>query len=318
MKIFNSKFATLAVAATLTLGAGVAGAQVGCNWWNGPAGQGQYYMGPGMMYGYGPMMGQLNWQDRQALLQGKLNLTDNQKQAWKDYSDAVGAAHKKQPKVKPQQPADQQARLEARIANLKARLAVAENLLKARQNLLSVLNEDQVKILKDYEALMHQPKVRPAKRAPRAMAPQNSQAGQGMIYAVPSENGVTYYYVPGNAQQQQPQAPAAQPQAPQAQSSQPAPVAPAVQPAAPSANATVEQQAPTAPTAASTEGQPATPIAAVASSDSQAAAPVVAPVQASAEASDATQQDLPPYQVVAVPSENGVTYYMVPTSQTQE
>lgn len=315
MKIFNSKFATLAVAATLTLGAGVAGAQVGCNMWNGPFGQGQYFMGPGMMYG--PMMGQLSWQDRQALLQGKLNLADNQKQAWKDYSDAVQAAHKKQPKVKPQKPADQQARLEARIANLKARLEVAENLLKARQNLMSVLNADQVQILKDYEALMHQPKVRPAKRAPRAMAPRAPQAGQGMIYAVPSENGVTYYYVPGNAQPQQPKAPAAQPQAPQAQSSQSAPIAPAAQPATPDANATAEQPAPAAtPTAAPADGQTAAPT--VASSDSQAATPVAVPVQTSAESADNQLQELPPYQVVAVPSENAVTYYMVPTGQAQE
>ncbi len=318
MKVFSSKFATLAVATTLTLGAGVAGAQVGCNMWNGPFGQGQYFMGPGMMYG--PMMGQLSWQDRQALLQGKLNLADNQKQAWKNYSDAVQAAHKKQPKVKPQKPADQQARLEARIANLKARLQVAENLLKARQNLLSVLNADQVQILKDYEALMHKPKVRPAKRAPRAMAPKNFQAGQGMIYAVPSENGFTYYYVPGQSQTQQPQASVAQPQAPQAQSSQPAPVAPAVPSSTPDANTTAEQPTPAAtPTATSTEGQPAisaTPT--VASSDPQAATPAAIPVQASAESSDNLQQDLPPYQVVAVPSENGMTYYMVPSSQTQE
>lgn len=317
MKIFNSKFATLAVAATLALGAGVASAQVGCNMWNGPVGQGQYYMGPGMMYGYGPMMGQLNWQDRQALLQGKLNLADNQKQAWKDYSDAVGAAHQKQPKVKAQKPADQQARLEARIANLKARLAVAENLLKARQNLLSVLTPDQVQILQDYEAMMHQPKVRHAKRAPRAMMPQNSQAGQGMIYAVPSDNGVTYYYVPGNAQQQ-PQAPAAQPQAPQAQSSQVAPVAPITQPSAPDASAPVAQAAPvSAPATASADVQSVAPVATVASSDSQDATPMVAPVQTSAESTDA-QQSLPPYQVVAVPSENGVTYYMVPTSQLSQ
>ncbi len=167
--MFNTKGAKVTLAGLFLVSSGLAGAQMTMDY---PYG---YYQEPsqikkqiqqssnykdGFMYDYGYMCPgmmnrgwhrHLNWEDRQALMRGKLDLSDNQKQAWQDYVKALENMVPAKPTVTEQQKGDTEVILNARIQDLKARITALENVQKARQNLINTLTPDQLKVLQDYE-----------------------------------------------------------------------------------------------------------------------------------------------------------------------
>lgn len=106
------------------------------------------YMGPGMMRGWHR---HLSWEDRQALLRGKMDLSDNQKQAWEGYVNALENMVPAKSNATQQTNGDTEALLNARIQDLKARISALENVQKARQTLINTLTPEQLKVLQDYE-----------------------------------------------------------------------------------------------------------------------------------------------------------------------
>jgi len=167
--MFNTKGAKVTLAGLLLVSSGLAGAQMMMDY---PYG---YYQEPsqienqsqqgsnykdGFMYDYGYMgPGMMNrswhrhlsWEDRQALMRGKLDLSDNQKQAWQDYVNALENMVPAKPTVALEKKGDTEAILNARIQDLKARISALENVQKARQNLINTLTPEQLKVLQDYE-----------------------------------------------------------------------------------------------------------------------------------------------------------------------
>lgn len=168
--MFKTKVATATLAGLLLIGSGVAGAQMMMDYPYGyyqdpfqtenQAQQGPNYnngfmydygyMGPGMMGGYG-WHKHLNWEDRQALMRGKLDLSDNQKQAWNGYVSALENMVPAKSTATVQNNTDTEAILNARIQELKDRISALENVQKARQNLINTLTPEQLKVLQDYE-----------------------------------------------------------------------------------------------------------------------------------------------------------------------
>lgn len=129
----------------------------GCGGWHqGPDG---YYgmMGPGCAWGWGPQQGNgprgnWNYQDRKTYMLGALNLSDNQKSAWNNYSQAIDAVHNARSNQQLDPNASRQDRLNARIDSLKDQTAALEALTKARNEFVKVLSPEQVAVLDQFES----------------------------------------------------------------------------------------------------------------------------------------------------------------------
>lgn len=99
------------------------------------------------------------FENHQAMLRDRLQLTDAQKPAWEAYAGAVAASHKhaKRPMIEPG--ATTQQRIDARAAHMKARAADLEAVSHARKELVKVLTAEQAMTLESFEARMHEPRM---------------------------------------------------------------------------------------------------------------------------------------------------------------
>ena len=122
-------------------------------------------------YAYGPncgdMMPQMEAQQaqrpdpvqifeaRKAMIEKSLELNEDQKAAWNDYTKALDASHQRVPQPQAGQRLSGQERLEARAENLKARSETMEALAKARATFVGKLNAEQVATLDRMEGRSH-------------------------------------------------------------------------------------------------------------------------------------------------------------------